>query len=79
MGNYCKVDVSGNLLHIEAACNLECFFEIEIISNEDSDNNDNNDYNNETITIEMSRRELYVHNDEISCSSASSVAFIPSA
>jgi len=27
LGNYCKVDVEGNLQYIENSCNLECFFE----------------------------------------------------
>jgi len=57
MGNYCKIDVSGNLLYIEAACNLECFFDI-------INTNDAEDYSNQDICI-----EIVSENDCSSCSS----------
>jgi len=61
MGNYCRVEVSGNLLYIEAACNLECFFDISI--NDDEENydiiaientNNDNETNDSYVYIECS-------------------------
>jgi len=56
MGNYCKIDVAGNLLHIEAACNLECFFEDYIM------------INNEVMIIDettnASDNEIMTNNDD---------------